>query len=92
MRAPVAVAYAVKHPDRVSRLLLLGGFHRAFCSAKNPDARVLEEADVPFAEEPAWHTFVAEARRHHPAPDHSIAARASRAVRESSYSSATSKS
>jgi len=63
MRAPVAVAYAVKHPDRVSRLLLLGGFHRAYCSAKNPDARVLEEADVPFAEEPAWHTFVAEARR-----------------------------
>jgi len=62
MRAPVAVAYAVKHPDRVSRLLLLGGFHRAYCSAKNPDARVLEEADVPFAEEPAWHTFVAEAR------------------------------
>jgi pimeloyl-ACP methyl ester carboxylesterase len=46
MGAPIAVAYAVKHPERVSRLLLFGGFHRAYFSAKNPDPRVLEEADV----------------------------------------------
>jgi len=46
MGAPIAVAYAVKHPDRVSRLLLLGGFHRSYLSSRNPDPRVLEEADV----------------------------------------------
>jgi pimeloyl-ACP methyl ester carboxylesterase/DNA-binding CsgD family transcriptional regulator len=46
MGAPIAVAYAVKHPDRVSRLLLLGGFHRAYFSTKNQDPRVLAEADV----------------------------------------------
>jgi pimeloyl-ACP methyl ester carboxylesterase/DNA-binding CsgD family transcriptional regulator len=46
MGAPVAVAYAVKHPERVSRLLLVGGFQRAYFSSKNPDPRVLEEADV----------------------------------------------
>jgi pimeloyl-ACP methyl ester carboxylesterase/DNA-binding CsgD family transcriptional regulator len=46
MGAPIAVAYAVKHPDRVSRLLLLGGFHRSYFSSKKPDPRVLEEADV----------------------------------------------
>ena len=46
MGAPVAVAYAAKHPERVSRLVLLGGFHRSYLSAKNPDPRVLEEADV----------------------------------------------
>jgi pimeloyl-ACP methyl ester carboxylesterase/DNA-binding CsgD family transcriptional regulator len=46
MGAPIAVAYAVKHPDRVSRLLLFGGFQRAYFSSTNPDPRVLEEADV----------------------------------------------
>jgi pimeloyl-ACP methyl ester carboxylesterase/DNA-binding CsgD family transcriptional regulator len=46
MGAPIAVAYAAKHPDRVSRLLLLGGFHRSYFSSKNPHPRVLEEADV----------------------------------------------
>ena len=46
MGAPVAVAYAAKHPERVSRLVLLGGFYRSYLSAKNPDPRVLEEADV----------------------------------------------
>ena len=46
MGAPIAVAYAVKHPDRVSRLLLFGGFHRSYLSSTNPDARVLAEADV----------------------------------------------
>ena len=46
MGAPVAVAYAAKHPDRVSRLVLHGGFHRSYLSSKNPDPRVREEADV----------------------------------------------
>ena len=46
MGAPVAVAYAAKHPERVSRLVLHGGFHRSYLSSRNPDPRVLEEADV----------------------------------------------
>jgi pimeloyl-ACP methyl ester carboxylesterase/DNA-binding CsgD family transcriptional regulator len=46
MGAPVAVAYAAKHPERVSRLVLLGGFHRSYLSSRSSDARVLEEADV----------------------------------------------
>jgi pimeloyl-ACP methyl ester carboxylesterase/DNA-binding CsgD family transcriptional regulator len=44
--APVAVAYAAKHPDRVSRLLIFGGFQRSYFTSKNTDPRVLEEADV----------------------------------------------
>ena len=48
MGAPVAVAYAAKHPERVSRLVLHGGFHRSYLSSTNPDPRVLEEADVLF--------------------------------------------
>jgi len=46
MGAPIAVAYAAKHPERVRCLILHGGFHRAYFSSKNPDPRVLEEADV----------------------------------------------
>ena len=46
MGAPVAVAYSAKHPERVSRLVLHGGFHRSYVSSRNPDPRVLEEADV----------------------------------------------
>ena len=46
MGAPVAVAYAAKHPERVSRLVLHGGFHRSYLSSENPDPRVSEEADV----------------------------------------------
>jgi pimeloyl-ACP methyl ester carboxylesterase/DNA-binding CsgD family transcriptional regulator len=46
MGAPVAVAYAAKHPERVSRLVLHGGFHRSYLSSKNPDPRVREEAEV----------------------------------------------
>ena len=48
MGAPVAVAYAAKHPERVSRLILHGGFPRSYLSVTNPDPRVLEEADVLF--------------------------------------------
>jgi pimeloyl-ACP methyl ester carboxylesterase/DNA-binding CsgD family transcriptional regulator len=46
MGAPVAVAYAAKHPERVSRLVLHGGFHRSYLSSRNPDPRIVEEADV----------------------------------------------
>jgi len=46
MGAPVAVAYAAKHPERVSRLILHGGFHRSYLAAKNVDPRIIEEADV----------------------------------------------
>ena len=46
MGAPVAVAYAAKHPERVSRLVLHGGFHRSYLSSTSSDPRVLEEADV----------------------------------------------
>jgi pimeloyl-ACP methyl ester carboxylesterase/DNA-binding CsgD family transcriptional regulator len=48
MGAPVAVAYAARHPERVSRLVLHGGFIRSYLSAKGADSdpRVLEEADV----------------------------------------------
>jgi pimeloyl-ACP methyl ester carboxylesterase/DNA-binding CsgD family transcriptional regulator len=46
MGAPVAVAYAVKHPERVSRLVLHGGFYRSYISSNHPDPRVLEEADI----------------------------------------------
>jgi pimeloyl-ACP methyl ester carboxylesterase/DNA-binding CsgD family transcriptional regulator len=48
MGAPVAVAYAAKHPERVSRLVLHGGFCRSYLSSTNPAPRVLEEADVLF--------------------------------------------
>jgi pimeloyl-ACP methyl ester carboxylesterase/DNA-binding CsgD family transcriptional regulator len=46
MGAPVAVAYAAKHPERVSRLVLHGGYHRSYLSSKSADPRVLEEVDV----------------------------------------------
>jgi pimeloyl-ACP methyl ester carboxylesterase/DNA-binding CsgD family transcriptional regulator len=46
MGAPVAVAYAGKHPERVSCLVLHGGFARSYLSARSSDPRVLEEADV----------------------------------------------
>jgi pimeloyl-ACP methyl ester carboxylesterase/DNA-binding CsgD family transcriptional regulator len=46
MGAPIAVAYAAKHPERVSRLIVFGGFQRAYFSTTNPDPRIREEADV----------------------------------------------
>jgi pimeloyl-ACP methyl ester carboxylesterase/DNA-binding CsgD family transcriptional regulator len=46
MGAPVAVAYAARHPERVSRLVLHGGFQRSYLSSRSRDPRVLEEADV----------------------------------------------
>jgi pimeloyl-ACP methyl ester carboxylesterase len=50
MGAAVAVAYAAKHPERVSRLVLHSGLHRSYLSSKSSDPRVLEEADVLFEE------------------------------------------
>jgi pimeloyl-ACP methyl ester carboxylesterase/DNA-binding CsgD family transcriptional regulator len=46
MGAAISVAYAVKHPERVSRLVLHGGFYRSYLSSRSPDPRVREEADV----------------------------------------------
>ncbi len=46
MGAPVAVAYAAQHPERVTRLVLHGGFYRSYLSSRSSDPRVLEEADV----------------------------------------------
>ncbi|MDW5441789.1 alpha/beta fold hydrolase [Polaromonas sp. SM01] len=44
--APVAIAYAARHPERVSRLILLNGFGRAYFSAKHPEPALLEEANL----------------------------------------------
>jgi pimeloyl-ACP methyl ester carboxylesterase/DNA-binding CsgD family transcriptional regulator len=44
--AAIAVAYAARHPQKVSRLVLLGGFARAYFSAHNPDPKVLEEGET----------------------------------------------
>jgi pimeloyl-ACP methyl ester carboxylesterase/DNA-binding CsgD family transcriptional regulator len=46
MGAAVAVAYAAKHPERVSRVVLHGGLHRSYLSSRSSDPRVQEEADV----------------------------------------------
>ncbi len=44
--AAIAVAYAARHPQKVSRLVLLGGFARAYFSTQNPDPKVLEEGEA----------------------------------------------
>lgn len=44
--AAVAVAYAQRHPGRVSHLVLLGGFASSYFAAHEPDPRVLEEAET----------------------------------------------
>ena len=44
--AAVAVAYAQRHPERVSHLVLLGGFASSYFAAHEPDPRVLEEAET----------------------------------------------
>lgn len=43
--APVAVAYAARHPDRVSRLILYGGMARGRL-ARDPSNRVRREAET----------------------------------------------
>ena len=44
--AAIAVDYARRHPERVSHLILLGGFATSYFSAKDPAPRVLEEAET----------------------------------------------
>lgn len=44
--APISIAYAARHPERVSRLILLNGYGRAYFSAKEPPAELLEEASL----------------------------------------------
>lgn len=44
--APVAIAYAARHPERVSRLILLNGYGRAYFSAKHPQPALVEEANM----------------------------------------------
>lgn len=44
--AAIAVAYAAKHPSRVSQLILLGGFATAYLSSSRADPKVLEEAET----------------------------------------------
>jgi pimeloyl-ACP methyl ester carboxylesterase/DNA-binding CsgD family transcriptional regulator len=42
--APVCVAYAAKHPERVSKLLLYGGYVRGIARRGNPQAALEREA------------------------------------------------
>lgn len=44
--AAIAVAYAARYPERVSQLVLLGGFATSYLSAANPDPRIAEEAQT----------------------------------------------
>lgn len=44
--AAVAIAYAGRHPRRVSRLILFGPFATSYFSTANPDPRIVEEAET----------------------------------------------
>lgn len=44
--AAIAVAYAARHPQRVSRLILLGGFANSYFSTAKPDPKAIEEAET----------------------------------------------
>jgi pimeloyl-ACP methyl ester carboxylesterase/DNA-binding CsgD family transcriptional regulator len=44
--AAVAVAYAARHPERVSRLILLGGFATSYFTTGKPDPAVVQEAQT----------------------------------------------
>ncbi len=44
--AAIAIAYAARHPERVSRLLLMGGFATSYLSTGKPDPKVKEEAET----------------------------------------------
>ena len=46
MGAATAVAYAVKHPERVSHLVLVGGFMRSVFSTTGASAQAIEEAEL----------------------------------------------
>lgn len=47
--APIAIAYAARHPERVSALVILNGFGRAYFSAASPPPHLLEEAKLLLA-------------------------------------------
>jgi pimeloyl-ACP methyl ester carboxylesterase/DNA-binding CsgD family transcriptional regulator len=47
--APIAIAYAARHPERVSALVLFNGFGRAYFSAANAPPQLLEEAKLLLA-------------------------------------------
>jgi pimeloyl-ACP methyl ester carboxylesterase/DNA-binding CsgD family transcriptional regulator len=44
--AAVATAYAAKHPERVSRLVLFGAFVTSYFTTRNPDPKIAEEAEM----------------------------------------------
>ncbi|MCY4756212.1 alpha/beta fold hydrolase [Pelomonas aquatica] len=44
--AGVAVAYAARHPERVGRLILFGGFATSYYSTGHPDPAVRREGDL----------------------------------------------
>lgn len=44
--AAVAVAYAARHPERVSRLVLVGSFATSYFTTGNPDPRIVKEAEA----------------------------------------------
>ncbi|HYF18996.1 MAG TPA: alpha/beta fold hydrolase [Ramlibacter sp.] len=44
--AAIAVAYAARHPERVSALILLGGFASAYFSGHHADPKVREEGEM----------------------------------------------
>jgi pimeloyl-ACP methyl ester carboxylesterase/DNA-binding CsgD family transcriptional regulator len=44
--AAVAIAYAARHPERVSRLVLTGAFATSYFSTNNPDPRIVKEANA----------------------------------------------
>lgn len=44
--AAIAVSYAARHPERVSRMILFGGFATSYFSAHQPDPRTIEEAEM----------------------------------------------
>lgn len=44
--AAVAIAFAARHPQRVSRLILFGPFATSYFTTGNPDPRIIEEAEA----------------------------------------------
>ena len=44
--AAIAVAYAARHPERVSQLVLIGGFATSYLSTAKTDPRIVEEAET----------------------------------------------
>lgn len=44
--AAIAVAYAARHPERVSQLILLGGFATSYFSSSRADPRLIAEAET----------------------------------------------